>query len=39
MLGEGGEQRLLYGTDYPFTPEKVVVDLACQIDAGCEKSL
>ncbi|KAK3337600.1 amidohydrolase [Cercophora scortea] len=36
-LGDGGEERLMYGTDYPFTPEKVVVDLAGQLDQGCEE--
>ena len=37
MLGKGGEQRLFYGTDYPFTPEKLVVDLADQMDEGCKE--
>ncbi|KAK3695801.1 amidohydrolase [Podospora appendiculata] len=37
VLGDGGEGRLMYGTDYPFTPEKVVVDLAAQLDQGCEE--
>ncbi|MCJ1393392.1 hypothetical protein MMC18_006266 [Xylographa bjoerkii] len=37
MLGKGGEQRLVYGSDYPFTPEKVVVDLADQMDEGCKE--
>ncbi|KAF7557677.1 hypothetical protein G7046_g5969 [Stylonectria norvegica] len=37
ILGDGGEQRLVYGTDYPFTPEKIVVGLAEQIKAGCEE--
>ena len=36
-LGKGGEQRLVYGSDYPFTPEKVVVGLADQMDEGCEE--
>lgn len=37
ILEDGSEQRLVYGTDYPFTPEKVVVGLADQMDKGCEK--
>ncbi|RYP75907.1 hypothetical protein DL771_002171 [Monosporascus sp. 5C6A] len=37
ILGDGGERRLVYGTDYPFTPEKVVVALAEQIETGCEE--
>ena len=37
VLGGGGEKRLLYGTDYCFTPEKVVVGLAEQLDTGCEE--
>ncbi|OIW26906.1 hypothetical protein CONLIGDRAFT_601684, partial [Coniochaeta ligniaria NRRL 30616] len=37
MLGEGGEGRLVYGTDYPFTPERVVVGLAEQMEVGCEE--
>lgn len=37
ILGDGGEQRLVYGTDYPFTPDKVVMELAKQMEAGCEK--
>lgn len=37
VLGDGGEQRLVYGTDYPFTPEKVVVGLAEQMEKGCEQ--
>lgn len=37
ILGDGAERRLVYGTDYPFTPEKVVVDLAKQLEVGCEK--
>lgn len=36
-LGKDGEQRLVYGSDYPFTPEKVVVDLANQMDEGCKE--
>ena len=36
-LGKGGEQRLVYGSDYPFTPKKVVVDLADQMDNGCKE--
>lgn len=35
-LGKGGEQRLVYGSDYPFTPERVVVDLVARMDEGCE---
>ncbi|SPJ78455.1 uncharacterized protein FTOL_06844 [Fusarium torulosum] len=34
ILGEGGEQRLVYGTDYPFTPERLVVGLANVMDKG-----
>lgn len=34
ILGEGGEKRLMYGTDYPFTPEKVVLGLAERVDKG-----
>lgn len=37
ILGDGGEKRLVYGTDYPFTPEKLVIGLAEQIKAGCEE--
>ena len=37
ILGKGGEQRLVYGSDYPFTPEKVVVDVAGQMDEGCKE--
>lgn len=37
ILEDGGEQRLLYGTDYPFTPENVVVSLADQMDKGSTK--
>ncbi|KAK8011658.1 hypothetical protein PG990_010623 [Apiospora arundinis] len=33
-LGEGAEERLLYGSDYPFTPGKLVVGLAGQMDEG-----
>lgn len=36
-LGKGGEQRLVYGSDYPFSPEKVVVDLSDQMDEGCKE--
>jgi predicted TIM-barrel fold metal-dependent hydrolase len=36
-LTEGGEKRLVYGSDYPFTPGKVVVDLARQMDEGCQE--
>ncbi|KAK9419093.1 putative Amidohydrolase-related domain-containing protein [Seiridium unicorne] len=36
-LGDGGEQRLVYGSDYPFTPEKLVLGLAEQMEAGCEE--
>lgn len=36
MLGDGGEQRLVYGTDYPFTPERAVLGAAAQLDKGCE---
>lgn len=37
ILGDGGEKRLVYGTDYPFSPEKVVVGLAKELDTGCEE--
>lgn len=37
MLGEGGEKRLVYGTDYPFTPGRLVVQLAGELDAGTEQ--
>ncbi|KAK3315850.1 amidohydrolase [Apodospora peruviana] len=37
MLGDDGRKRFVYGTDYPFTPEKVVVGLAEQLDQGCEE--
>ncbi|KAM0443975.1 hypothetical protein ACHAQK_002723 [Fusarium lateritium] len=39
ILGEGGEKRLVYGTDYPFTPEKMVVGLADQMEKGFEELL
>ncbi|KEY73878.1 hypothetical protein S7711_06088 [Stachybotrys chartarum IBT 7711] len=37
ILGDGAEERLVYGTDYPFTPEKVVIGLAEQMKAGFEE--
>ncbi|KAF5020199.1 hypothetical protein F66182_7764 [Fusarium sp. NRRL 66182] len=37
ILGEGGEQRLVYGTDFPFTPEGLVTDLANMMDRGFEE--
>lgn len=37
MLGDGAEEKLVYGSDYPFTPEKVVIGLARDMDAGCEE--
>ncbi|KAK5653769.1 hypothetical protein OQA88_7926 [Cercophora sp. LCS_1] len=37
VLGDGGEKKLVYGTDYPFSPEKVVVGLAHELDEGCER--
>ncbi|GAB0138784.1 hypothetical protein EsDP_00007007 [Epichloe bromicola] len=37
MLGADAEKRLVYGTDYPFTPERVVIGLAEQMKAGCEE--
>jgi predicted TIM-barrel fold metal-dependent hydrolase len=37
ILGEGGEKRLIYGTDYPFTPERLVVNLADVMDQGFEE--
>lgn len=36
VLGEGGEQRLVYGTDYPFTPEKIAISLTDQLERGLE---
>ncbi|KAM0344914.1 hypothetical protein ACHAPU_007047 [Fusarium lateritium] len=36
ILGEGAEKRLVYGTDYPFTPERLVVGLADVMDKGLE---
>ncbi|KAK8869030.1 Decarboxylase yanB [Apiospora arundinis] len=36
-LGEGAEERLLYGSDYPFTPGKLVVGLAGQMDEGIKE--
>jgi predicted TIM-barrel fold metal-dependent hydrolase len=36
-LRDGGEERLVYGSDYPFTPGKVVVELASQMDEGCQE--
>lgn len=36
-LGDAGEQRLVYGSDYPFTPSTIVVDAANQMDKGCEQ--
>jgi predicted TIM-barrel fold metal-dependent hydrolase len=36
-LGRGGERRLLYGSDYCFTPAKKVVDLSRAMDMGCEE--
>ncbi|KAK8135649.1 hypothetical protein PG984_003589 [Apiospora sp. TS-2023a] len=36
LLGEGGEQRLLYGTDYPFTPEEVAVSQTDRLEKGLE---
>ncbi|KAK2018434.1 amidohydrolase [Colletotrichum eremochloae] len=35
-LGDGGAQKLVYGSDYPFTPRKAVVDLGAKMDQGCE---
>ena len=37
VLGDDGEKRLVYGSDYPFTPEGTVSMLAAQMDKGCEK--
>ncbi|KAF4332183.1 amidohydrolase [Fusarium beomiforme] len=37
ILGDGGEKRLVYGTDYPFTPERVVMGLADQMERGFEE--
>jgi predicted TIM-barrel fold metal-dependent hydrolase len=36
-LGKGGEQKLMYGTDFPFTPENAVIGLADQMDEGCKE--
>jgi len=36
-LGEGGERKLMYGSDYPFTPKNVVVGLVDQMDKGCKE--
>ncbi|WDK20733.1 amidohydrolase [Colletotrichum graminicola] len=36
-LGQGGERRLVYGSDYPFTPGKVVLDLGAKMDQGCKE--
>ncbi|KAK4188782.1 decarboxylase yanB, partial [Podospora australis] len=38
-LGSGGEQRLMYGTDYPFTPAKVVARCAEKMDERCKDML
>jgi predicted TIM-barrel fold metal-dependent hydrolase len=35
-LGKGGERKLLYGSDYCFTPAKSAVGLASVMDKGCE---
>lgn len=35
MLGEGGEQRLVYGSDYPFSPSAAVLDASNQMNIGC----
>jgi predicted TIM-barrel fold metal-dependent hydrolase len=35
-LGERGVQRLLYGSDYCFTPAKTVARLTAMMDKGCE---
>ncbi|RGP61681.1 amidohydrolase [Fusarium sporotrichioides] len=37
ILGEGGEKRLVFGTDYPFTPERLVVSLADVMERGFEE--
>ncbi|KAF5548079.1 amidohydrolase [Fusarium phyllophilum] len=37
ILGVGGEKRLVYGTDYPFTPQRVVIGLADQMEQGFEE--
>ncbi|KAF5549201.1 multidrug resistance-associated [Fusarium mexicanum] len=37
ILGVGGEKRLVYGTDYPFTPERLVIGLADQMEEGFEE--
>ena len=36
-LGKSGVQRLLYGSDYCFTPVKSVIGLASAMDKGCEE--
>ncbi|KAI1498196.1 amidohydrolase [Biscogniauxia marginata] len=37
VLGKGGEQRLFYGSDYPFTPSNLVIDLANRMDNGSKE--
>jgi len=37
VLGKGGEERMVYGSDYPWTPEKAAIELAGQMDEGCEE--
>ncbi|KAI0470407.1 amidohydrolase [Xylariaceae sp. FL0804] len=34
-LGPAGEEKLVYGSDYPFTPVPVVEELAEKLDRGC----
>jgi predicted TIM-barrel fold metal-dependent hydrolase len=35
-LGIGAEKRMLYGSDYPFTPERAIVHLMGQMEEGFE---
>jgi len=36
-LGKGGESRLLYGSDYCFTPAKIVAGLVITMDKHIEQ--
>jgi predicted TIM-barrel fold metal-dependent hydrolase len=35
LLGDGGARRLVYGSDYPFTPDRAATMLARGMDNGC----
>ncbi|KAK4215594.1 hypothetical protein QBC37DRAFT_386176 [Rhypophila decipiens] len=37
VLGDKGHERLVYGTDYPFTPGGLVASLADELDRGCDE--